>query len=126
MRNFLLPAALILLLTLPSYASKDDIPEVKFQRIFLTDTSEAEDYIEPENITLKGYAQYIEDTEAIYLTDDNNQFVLNLKVPQKITTPVLTNLNENILPFTLIHVGYGDEKKEARTQYESSRVTIIK
>ena len=36
------------------------------------------------------------------------------------------NLNENILPFALIHVGYGDEIKESRTQYESTRVTIIK
>ncbi len=59
------------------------------QNIVLTDTSEAEDYIEPENIPLKGYAEYIEDTEAIYLTDDNNRFVLNLKVPQKITSRVI-------------------------------------
>lgn len=43
-----------------------------------------------ENITLgatvlKGYAEYIEDSEAIYLKDDNDNFVINLKVPQKIT-----------------------------------------
>lgn len=80
----------------PAYAKKDDIPEVKFQRIFLTDTSEAEDYIEPENIPLKGYAQYIEDSEAIYLMDDNNQFVLNLKVPQKITQQTLHDKHEKI------------------------------
>lgn len=124
MRNFLLPAALILLLTLPSYASEDDIPEVKFQRIFLTDTSEAEDYIEPENITLKGYAQYIEDTEAIYLTDDNNQFVLNLKVPQKITTPVLTNLNENIFARRPnVYSKYGAEEYQIIPKEGSSIVT---
>ena len=34
--------------------------------------------------TLKGYNQYIEDTNAIYLKDSNNNFVLNIKSPQKI------------------------------------------
>ena len=43
-----------------------------------------------ENITLgatvlKGYAEYIEDSEAIYLKDDDNNFVINLKGPQEIT-----------------------------------------
>ncbi len=33
---------------------------------------------------LKGYAEYIEDSEAIYLKDDNDNFIINLKVPQKI------------------------------------------
>ena len=33
---------------------------------------------------LKGYAQYVEDSNSIYLKDDNNNFVLNLKNPQKI------------------------------------------
>lgn len=45
---------------------------------------------EPEEIvnatTLKGYAEYIEDSDAIYLRDSEGQFVLNLKVPQKITS----------------------------------------
>ena len=35
--------------------------------------------------TLKGYAEYVEDANAIHLKDDNNNFVLNLKVPQKIS-----------------------------------------
>ena len=35
--------------------------------------------------TLKGYAQYIEDAEAIYLKDDDDNFVVNIKVPQKIS-----------------------------------------
>ena len=34
---------------------------------------------------LKGYAEYIEDSEAIYLKDDNDNFVINLKTPQKIS-----------------------------------------
>ncbi len=36
--------------------------------------------------TLKGYAQYVEDAEEIYLKDDNDNFVLNIKVPQKISS----------------------------------------
>ena len=35
--------------------------------------------------TLKGYAQYIEDAEEIYLKDNDDNFVLNIKVPQKIS-----------------------------------------
>lgn len=35
--------------------------------------------------TLKGYAEYMEDANTIHLKDDNNNFVLNLKVPQKIS-----------------------------------------
>ncbi len=45
---------------------------------------------------LKGYAEYIEDSEAIYLKDDNNEFVLNLKVPQKITASEGLNLSSAI------------------------------
>ena len=41
---------------------------------------------------LKGYAEYIEDSEAIYLKDEDNNFVLNLKVPQKITATEGLNL----------------------------------
>ena len=92
MKKFLLASALIILLTPSVYAQKDDIPEVKFQRIVLTDTSEAEDYIEPENITLKGYAQYIEDSQAIHLLD-NKKSVINLKVPQRIAATSLTKGN---------------------------------
>ncbi len=35
---------------------------------------------------LKGYAEYVEDAEEIYLKDEDNNFVLNLKVPQKISS----------------------------------------
>ena len=52
----------------------------------MLDMSEEND----ENIVLgatvlKGYAEYIEDRDTIYLKDDNDNFVINLKVPQKIT-----------------------------------------
>ncbi len=95
MKKIILLAVLILSFS-PCYAHKENVPEVKLQSIFLTDTSEAEDYIEPENIPLKGYAEYLEDTEAIYLKDDCNQFVLNLKVPQKISTTRLSDEHEKI------------------------------
>lgn len=44
---------------------------------------------------LKGYAEYIEDAEAIYLKDDNNNFVVNLKVPQKIAASEGLNLTKH-------------------------------
>ena len=59
--------------------------------IFITDTSEAEGEIDPDSITLKGYAEFMEDSEAIYLKDVDDQFVLNLKVPQKIGSQKLIN-----------------------------------
>ena len=60
----ILITALLILASAPWFAAKDEVPEVKLQSIFLTDTSDAGDYIEPENIPLKGYAEYIEDAEA--------------------------------------------------------------
>ena len=35
--------------------------------------------------TLKGYAEYVEDSSVIYLKDENDNFVLNIRVPQKIS-----------------------------------------
>lgn len=59
-----------------------------------------DDLNEPEQITaatvLKGYAEYIEDSDAIYLKDDDDQFVLNLKVPQKITKDDTFDLKDKI------------------------------
>lgn len=97
---------------MPCVAKNEDIPEVKLQNIFLTDTTEAEDYIEPENIPLKGYAEFIRDSEAIYLVDEDNQFVLNLKVPQKITPKSLNKEGEKILASKapLIYSKYGAEE----------------
>lgn len=103
--------AVLIFASLPCFAKKEEVPEVKLQSIFLTDTSEAEDYIEPENIPLKGYAEYIEDSEAIYLTDENDQFVLNLKVPQKITTTRLSDEHEKIYDKKpLTYSKYGSEE----------------
>ena len=52
---------------------------------------------------LKGYAQYVEDTNAIYLKDENDNFVLNIKSPQKISASKGLNLsstNRNIQRYT--------------------------
>lgn len=52
---------------------------------------------------LKGYAQYVEDSNAIYLKDENNNFVLNIKSPQKISASKGLNLsstNRNIQRYT--------------------------
>lgn len=35
--------------------------------------------------TLKGYTRFVEDSNTIYLKDDSNNFVLNIKQPQKIS-----------------------------------------
>ncbi len=59
--------------------------------------------IEDDNITigatvLKGYAQYVEDSNVIYLKDEDDNFVLNLKQPQKITAPKGLDLTSDIKP----------------------------
>jgi hypothetical protein len=43
---------------------------------------------------LKGYAQYMEDSSVIYLKDDDDDFVLNIKTPQKISGTKGLNLTD--------------------------------
>lgn len=87
------------LFILLSFACRAQAKDLVLPVIFITDTTEAEEeYTEPENITLKGYAEYMEDSEAIYLKDDEDQFVLNLKVPQKIASKSLVNSSIGIYP----------------------------
>lgn len=81
---------LIIFLSLPCLSYENDL--IILPNIFITDTSEAE----YDNSPLKGYAEYLEDSEAIYLTDSNNQFVLNLKIPQKISAQKFINNNPAI------------------------------
>lgn len=59
--------------------------------------------------TLKGYTQYVEDSNTIHLKDVNDEFVLNIKTPQKIDStqslnfgvptakPTLKYINEEYL-----------------------------
>lgn len=74
-------------------------------------TDSSEDY--NENITfgatvLKGYAQYVEDSNSIYLKDDNDDFVLNLKAPQKILASKGLNLNDKTASKTILR--YADDE----------------
>lgn len=70
----------------------EDIPIVDEIMLRLDDEPE-----ETINATaLKGYAEYVEDVDSIYLKDDNNQYVLNLKVPQKITTRKSLDLQSKV------------------------------
>lgn len=41
---------------------------------------------------LKGYAQYVEDSNSIFLKDDDDNYVLNIKSPQKISASKGLNL----------------------------------
>ena len=93
MRRFLI--LLLCFIFLPCCAKEKS---VQLQNIFITDTSEVEEYIEPDSATLKGYAEYLEGSEAIHLKDDHDEFVLNLKVPQKINSK---SLIENYQPESL-------------------------
>lgn len=45
--------------------------------------------ITPQEIPLKGYAEYEDNADTIYLKDEHNNFVLNLRVPQKFNTQAL-------------------------------------
>lgn len=53
--------------------------------------------LEEENVTLgattlKGYAQFIEDDAVIHLKDNDNNYILNIKTPQKISSEKGLNL----------------------------------
>jgi len=53
--------------------------------------------LEEENVTLgattlKGYAQFVEDDAVIHLKDNDNNYVLNIKTPQKISAEKGLNL----------------------------------
>ena len=50
--------------------------------------------IMPDEIPLKGYAEYEDNADAIYLKDENNNFVLNLRIPQKIESKKLVDSKE--------------------------------
>lgn len=53
----------------------------------ITSSNEEEEVMlvpDPETIQAKGYVEYVEDADIVYLTDEDNNFVLNLRVPQKL------------------------------------------
>lgn len=99
---------LLCLMLLPCYAKDKNI---KVQNIFITDTTEVEEYIEPDTAILKGYAEYIEDSDAIHLKDNTDEFVLNLKIPQKISSKSLLDKSKpNIAAKPLTYSKFGTEE----------------
>lgn len=120
----------------------DNVPERPMEN---TDSDENNNYIEDKNNTsekdnednavmlemsgendenvvlgatvLKGYAEYIEDSEAIYLKDDNDNFVINLKVPQKITASKGLNLES--------HSRSSEISKHTNTEYNIAPKSVI-
>lgn len=84
----------------------------------MLDMSEEND----ENIVLgatvlKGYAEYIEDRDTIYLKDDDNNFVINLKVPQKITASKGLDLAS--------HTRANQISKHTNTEYNIAPKSVI-
>lgn len=60
-----------------------EIPVSDLTEEFMPDMNEEEPVV-LNATTLKGYAEYVEDSEDIYLMNDHKTFTLNLKTPQKI------------------------------------------
>lgn len=48
--------------------------------------------------TLKGYAQFVEDSSAVHLRDDNGNYALNIKTPQRINGTKGLDLAQNNKP----------------------------
>lgn len=99
---------------IPTSGGKDDLPNIfiysmpdldtskdaPVEDIIYVDTPEKtsdEVILEEEDVlsatTLKGYASYMEDSNAIHLKDENNNYVLNIKTPQKISATKSLNLS---------------------------------
>ncbi len=72
------------------------------------DTDNSDNDIALGATVLKGYAQYVEDSNSIYLKDDNDNFVLNLKNPQKISASKGLNLADKTNTKTLLR--YADDE----------------
>ncbi len=81
----------------------------KKEKEIVLEQEPCEDEVVLSATTLKGYTQYIEDANTIHLKDDNDEFVLNIKTPQKIAStqslnfgvptakPTLKYINEEYL-----------------------------
>lgn len=51
---------------------------------------------DPETIQAKGYVEYVEDADIVYLKDEDNNFVLNLRVPQKLDSKSLVDNKKTV------------------------------
>ena len=82
---------------------KPEEPEIKSDEPQVTEVGEEEIIsLEDEPVlgatVLKGYAQYIDDSNTISLKNENNEYVLNIKNPQKISATKGLNLKRNTKP----------------------------
>jgi len=93
-----------LLLALPCMAQEEDI---KLPNIFIwslpeeeniavdeiTNSENIEEEInlvpDTESVAAKGYAEFVETADTVYLKDENNNYILNLRVPQKFSSSSL-------------------------------------
>ena len=95
---------LVIFLTIFFFFSVYSYQEDILQNIFITDipepaeTPKTADEIE----TLRGYAEYVDGEEELYLTDEDGMFVLNLKEPQKIDSGTLLD-SSNIQSSTAVN-----------------------
>ena len=109
------------MLSLPCYAMK----EPRLRNVFITDMSEVEreqqeeavmpetdEYnVDSDSIILKGYAQFMQDSEAVYMTDENNKFVMNIKEPQKIASKSLADIHKvNSVTTPYMYSKFGGEE----------------
>lgn len=80
-------------------STEDNEEEILLNMKQETTVDEEGDNSSDDNIALgatvlKGYAQYVEDSNSIYLKDNDDNFVLNIKTPQKISASKGLNLAE--------------------------------
>lgn len=74
--------------------------------LIIEDGYDDEDNVAFGSTVLKGYAEYLEDSSSIHLKDDEDNFVLNIKVPQKITAS--KGMNLQTIPETKPYLQYKD------------------
>lgn len=84
----------IFIYTIPDEDSQPAITEEKDapDDAYITPKEEEEIVLEEAFLkatTLKGYAQYKEDADTIHLKDNNDEYVLNIKIPQRIASQSL-------------------------------------
>lgn len=87
--------------------------------IILENDEDNEDEIVLGATVLKGYAQYVEDSDAIYLRDEDNKLVLNIKTPQKISASKGLNLSDGLSKKNK-YTSKGSEYFIAPNSYEAS------
>ena len=129
MRRFL-PSFIIIMLiciiSLPCQArGKKNSASDFLPNIYITDVSEAEADLGENPSVLKGYAEYLEAEDEISLKDENGNFVLNLKVPQKISPRKLGDESKKIRPKKIAtYSKFGSEEYQIAPKGKNATVSI--